>query len=82
MPTPSAYRTRAAAIEARLAREAGPVLLTALRAAVDPLVSGDPSRLLEGLTPYPGSWRSRAAPTSVLPHYPLTLHRGGHPDGS
>jgi hypothetical protein len=76
------YAVRIAAAEVSLGNRRGPDTVAALRAAVEPLAAGDPSRLLAGLTPYPDNWRSRVPPPSVLPHYPLTLHRGGYPDGS
>ncbi len=49
--------------------------------------------LSRGLHPHPGGWRASKPyrdrtealvkdPRSVLPHYPLVLHRGGWPDGS
>jgi hypothetical protein len=37
--------------------------------------------LLQGLATPPGGWREKRA-TSVLPHQPMVLHRGGFPDGS
>jgi hypothetical protein len=37
---------------------------------------------LAGLEPYPDNWRARVKPPLVLPHYPMTLHRGGYPDGA
>ena len=76
------YHARAAAIEARWRDQFGPEAITALRAAVAPLLAGDPPALFAALTPYPDNWRSRRARPSVLPHYPMTLHRGGYPDGS
>jgi hypothetical protein len=27
-------------------------------------------------------WRARVPAPAALPHYPMTLHRGGYPDGS
>jgi methyltransferase (TIGR00027 family) len=74
-----AYRRRIADIEVSLGDQDA---IAALRAAACPLVSGDRPRLLEGLNPYPDNWRARVPPASVLPHYPMTLHRGGYPDGS
>jgi hypothetical protein len=49
---------------------------------VAPLLAGDPPPLAAGLSPYPDNWRARRAPVATLPHYPMTLHRGGYPDGS
>jgi hypothetical protein len=56
--------------------------LTALRSALSPLVAGDPPPLFAGLDPYPDNWRAAVRPAATLPHYPMTLHRGGYPDGS
>jgi hypothetical protein len=60
----------------------GGATITALRQALEPLAAGDPPRLLAGLEPYPDGWRARVAAPATLPHYPMTLHRGGYPDGS
>ena len=49
---------------------------------LEPLAAGDPPPLLAGLEPYPDNWRARVKPPLVLPHYPMTLHRGGYPDGA
>jgi hypothetical protein len=38
--------------------------------------------LLDGISPYPDNWRAGVRKPSVLPHYPMVLHRGGYPDGS
>jgi hypothetical protein len=56
--------------------------VTALRQALEPLAAGDPPRLFAGLEPYPDGWRARVPAPAALPHYPMTLHRGGYPDGS
>jgi methyltransferase (TIGR00027 family) len=56
--------------------------VTTLRQALEPLAAGDPPRLFAGLEPYPDGWRARVAAPASLPHYPMTLHRGGYPDGS
>ena len=77
-----AYPARAAAIEADWRARFGPGRIDALRAALEPLAAGDPPPLLAGLEPYPDNWRARVKPTLVLPHYPMTLHRGGYPDGA
>jgi methyltransferase (TIGR00027 family) len=76
------YPARAAAIEAGWRAEVGADPVAAVRAALEPLTTGDPAPLLAGLTPYPDNWRARSLPPASLPHYPMTLHRGGYPDGS
>jgi hypothetical protein len=43
-------------------------------------MTGEP--LFRGLKPYPDGWRASVASPTVLPHYPMLLHRGGFPDGS
>ncbi|MCW2891239.1 MAG: hypothetical protein JWO75_728, partial [Actinomycetia bacterium] len=60
----------------------GDITVTGLRQALEPLAAGDPPRLYAGLEPYPDSWRARVPAPATLPHYPMTLHRGGYPDGS
>jgi methyltransferase (TIGR00027 family) len=77
-----AYPARAAAIEADWRARFGPGRIEALLAALEPLAAGDPPPLLAGLEPYPDNWRARVKPPLVLPHYPMTLHRGGYPDGA
>ena len=77
-----AYPAWAAAIEADWRARFGAGRVTALRAALEPLVAGDPPPLLAGLEPYPDNWRARVKTPLVLPHYPMTLHRGGYPDGA
>jgi DNA-binding MarR family transcriptional regulator len=42
----------------------------------------DPSPLFAGLTPCPECWRARVPAPTVLPHFPMVLHRGGYPDGA
>jgi len=59
--------------------------VSALRQALEPLAidpDGGPSPLLRGLEPYLDNWRARVRAPSILPHYPMVLHRGGYPDGS
>ena len=77
-----AYPKRAAAIEADWRARFGPGRIQALRAALEPLAAGDPPPLFAGLEPYPDNWRAGVKPPLVLPHYPMTLHRGGYPDGA
>jgi DNA-binding MarR family transcriptional regulator len=76
------YPALAADIEAHWRTRFGPNRVTTLRAALEPLTAGDPAPLVAGLAPYPDNWRARVRPAAVLPHYPMTLHRGGYPDGS
>jgi methyltransferase (TIGR00027 family) len=78
----AAYAERTAAVEAGWRARFGPGRVAALRAALEPLAAADPPPLLAGLEPYPDNWRARVKPTLVLPHYPMTLHRGGFPDGA
>jgi DNA-binding MarR family transcriptional regulator len=40
------------------------------------------SPLFRGLEPYPEGWRASVPRPEVLPDFPMTLHRGGFPDGS
>jgi methyltransferase (TIGR00027 family) len=77
-----AYAERTAAVEADWRARFGLGRVEALRAALEPLAAGDPPPLLAGLEPYPDNWRARVKPPLVLPHYPMTLHRGGYPDGA
>jgi methyltransferase (TIGR00027 family) len=76
------YAARVAAIEAGWRARLGPGRVKALRAALEPLATGDPAPLFAALEPRQGNWRARAKPPLVLPHYPMTLHRGGYPDGA
>ncbi|HEX4089148.1 MAG TPA: SAM-dependent methyltransferase [Trebonia sp.] len=77
-----AYPVLAADIEADWRDRLGVDRVAALRAALEPLTVGDPPPLLAALEPYPDNWRARLRPPAVLPHYPMTLHRGGYPDGA
>lgn len=60
--------------------------ISRLRECLESLAGEDPgtrpSRLFEGLEPYPDGWRASVATPETLPHYPMVLHRGGFPDGS
>jgi hypothetical protein len=78
----AAYHERAAGIEADWRAGFGRPRVAALRAALEVVADGDPPPLLAALEPYPDNWRAQVAPPTVLPHYPVTLHRGGYPDGS
>ena len=78
------YQQLTRAIEARLdERFAGAA--GRLRAALEPLVgdgTAEGSPLFAGLKPYPEGWRAKVPTPATLPHFPMTLHRGGYPDGS
>jgi hypothetical protein len=76
------YPALAADIERDWRARFGDATVTALRLGLEPLAAGDPPRLFAGLEPYPEGWRARRAAPATLPHYPMTLHRGGYPDGS
>jgi methyltransferase (TIGR00027 family) len=77
-----AYDDLVAAIEERWRMRFGADRVAALRASLEPLATGDPPPLFAGLVPYPEGWRAKVSRPSVLPHYPMVLHRGGYPDGS
>ena len=77
-----AYHELAGGIEDRWRDRFGASRAAVLRGALERLAVGDPPPLFGGLAPYPGGWRARVPPPSALPHYPMTLHRGGYPDGS
>ncbi|MGH3249023.1 MAG: SAM-dependent methyltransferase [Trebonia sp.] len=76
------YPALAADIERDWRTRFGDARVTALRDALESLAGGDPPGLWAGLEPYPDGWRARVPPPATLPHYPMTLHRGGYPDGS
>ena len=76
------YPARAAAVEGDWRACFGAAAVSSLRGSVAPLLTGDPPPLAVGLAPYQGNWRARRPPPATLPHYPMTLHRGGYPDGS
>jgi methyltransferase (TIGR00027 family) len=72
-------------IEDRWRDRFGRDTIEALRQPLETLAigSGDqPPPLFAGLEPYPDNWRAQVPPPSLLPYYPMTLHRGGYPDGS
>jgi DNA-binding MarR family transcriptional regulator len=72
---------RLSEIEDRWQARFGGETVTALREALERLVSGPRSRLSEGLDPPPGGWRASVRRPAMLPQYPMVLHRGGFPDG-
>jgi DNA-binding MarR family transcriptional regulator len=73
------YLRRLATIEERWRARFGNAAIGALHEALEPF-SGEP--LWGGLEPYPDGWRASVRKPSVLPYYPMVLHRGGYPDGS
>lgn len=44
--------------------------------------AGPNSLLMTGIKPYPDGWRAQVPAKECLPDFPMTLHRGGFPDGS
>jgi methyltransferase (TIGR00027 family) len=76
------YPALAADIEQDWRTRFGAAAVTAVRQALAPLTAGTPPRLFAGLAPYPDNWRARVPQPATLPHFPMTLHRGGYPDGS
>jgi hypothetical protein len=74
-----------AEIEDRWVHHFGSTAIQRLRGALERLANqsqdGTP-RLLQGLKPYPGTWRASLPAIQILPRFPMVLHRGGHPDGS
>ena len=80
-----AYPWRVKGVEDRWASAAGETAVATLRAALERIVGdpeGGPSPLFEGLEPYPDGWRARVRRPTVLPDFPMVLHRGGFPDGA
>jgi len=72
-------------IEKRWRSRFGEKQVRRLRASLEPLVgdsTAQGSPLFDGLEPYPDGWRAAVRRPETLPHYPMVLHRGGHPDGS
>ena len=78
----AAYADRIAAIESGWRARLGQDRVAALRAALEPLAEGDPPPLLAAIEPRDDNWRARVPPPRLLPHYPMTLHRAGYPDGA
>ena len=76
------YHELAGEIERRWDDRFTPAVTGALRAALEPLATGQPPALLAGLEPYPDNWRASVRRPASLPHFPMVLHRGGFPDGS
>ena len=76
------WRPLTGVIEDRWAERFGGETITALRQALDRLVSNPGARLSKGLEPLPGGWRASVRRPDTLAQYPMVLHRGGFPDGS
>ena len=75
----NAYRERIAFNETQWEEHFGKQAIGALREAVQPFTL---ELLLRGMEPYPDGWRASVRKPSVLPYFPMVLHRGGYPDGS
>jgi DNA-binding MarR family transcriptional regulator len=72
-------------IEERWQARYGRDTIRALRELLERLAgepTSQPSPLFRGLEPYSDGWRASVRKPSMLPHYPMVLHRGGFPDGS
>ena len=69
------FHKRLAAVEQRWEEKFG----TGLRQVLDKFSL---ELLLRGMEPYADGWRATDPKPETLPHFPLVLHRGGHPDGS
>ena len=90
------YGRLVGAVERGWEQRFGTGLVSDLRDVIAAFVShrtgGEPTLAL-GLRPYENGWRARgryraqtravlAGPWTMLPRYPMILHRGGYPDGS
>ncbi len=78
------YAERVASVEDRFRRKFG-AEVDAIRGLLEPIVGNATrtgSRLFSGLEPYANGWRADVRAPSILPHFPMVLHRGGYPDGS
>jgi methyltransferase (TIGR00027 family) len=74
-----------AAIEQRWRDRFTPAVIDAIRQPLETLAlpaDGRPPSLFDALQPHPDNWRAQIRPPSLLPYYPMVLHRGGYPDGS
>jgi hypothetical protein len=74
-----------AEVENRWVNHFGEPTIQRLRGVLENLVHkqhGGSPLLLQGLKPYPGSWRASLPEVQTLPRFPMVLHRGGYPDGS
>ncbi len=80
-----AHHDLLAAIEQRWHDRFTPAVIDALRQPLETLAlpaDGRPPPLFDALQAYPDNWRAHVRPPTLLPHYPMVLHRGGYPDGS
>ncbi len=71
--------------EARWRERLGDPTVERLRDAAGAMAieaDGTSSRLFDAMRPFPGEWRSEFPAPTVLPDFPMVLHRGGWPDGS
>ncbi len=72
--------------ETRWQKRFGPRHITRLQASLESIIHAEsaegPSLLMESIAPHPDNWRVQMPPREILPHFPMVLHRGGHPDGS
>lgn len=76
---------RIARIERRWRQRLGAAATTATHDALDVVVgNGAPGvrPLAQALAATPGLWRSTQPPPTTLPHHPITVDRGGWPDGA
>jgi hypothetical protein len=72
-------------VENRWVHHFGKPAIQRLRGLLESLVHkqhGGSPLLVQGLKPYPGTWRAALPEIPTLPRFPMVLHRGGHPDGS
>ena len=79
------YHEFAGTIEQRWRQRFTGSAIDGLRTSLEALATapdGEPPPLFRGLEPYPDNWRAAVRRPSILPHYPMVLHRGGYPDGS
>jgi DNA-binding MarR family transcriptional regulator len=79
------YARLLSTIETRWSEQFGSDALAEVRRCLERIAKAPgnaDSPLLAGLKPYPTNWRAKVAPIEHLPHFPMTLHRGGYPDGS
>lgn len=79
------YQTRVTAIEEEWRRRFGSAAISGLRNSLEHLAGDDSaehSPLFRCIVPYPDGWRAAVRKPTILPHFPMVMHRGGFPDGS